>query len=140
MEVRVETQKYEKGQNVTGPIWIELAGQAFPSSHWDDFPVIILGWWLQELHNLSTGTVNRVECHYMDGPYHFEITSSKSLWMVKCLRREEVLVETKIENIQDFIRSFVESAKAVLNLCDDRGWRSADLEQLRTASLNFTPR
>ena len=142
MTVTVDTQRFEYVGNITGPIWIEVAGRAFPYSKWNDFPVIILGWWLQELHRLLTGEVDRIECYFMDGPYHFEIVNSASLLTITCCRDDEisVLVETQMEKIQDFTRSLVKSAQAVLNLCRERGWLSSDIDQLRTVLLNFPPK
>src|SRR5437870_8693194 len=52
---------------VFGVIWIEVGGQKFPFNRWTDFPVIILGWWLQSLVDLLGHTKELVRCSFMDG-------------------------------------------------------------------------
>ena len=108
--VCVETADLEKRSNVTGPIWLDIDGVSFPSKNWTDFPVIVLGWWLSNLRPLVEGSVDKVECPFMDGPYSLEVSEKDNgSWLLNCFRTEssgnvyqtggEVLPERLIESI-----------------------------------------
>lgn len=58
------------GGRVTCPIWIEVDGNPFPEEGWDDFSVVLLGWWITAA---SSGDVT--SCFlFMDGPFRFELS------------------------------------------------------------------
>ena len=50
--VFVSPASLHEGGNITGEIWLEVAGFGFPDRRWSDFPVVILGWWLDALFEL----------------------------------------------------------------------------------------
>lgn len=62
------------GNQTYGRIWVELDGAAFPDDEWIDFPVVIVGWWLQNIRTLILGNVSECRCRFMDGPYYFEVS------------------------------------------------------------------
>jgi hypothetical protein len=70
-----DTATFRKGAsgNITGQIAVELGGVAFPAADWSDFPVIVMGWWLEALHSLYA---QRRDCQtdFMDGPFHLKLS------------------------------------------------------------------
>lgn len=59
-----------QGDNVTGVIFLYVAGEAYPGKDWLDFPVIILGWWadaLLRLESMEYGVDTRqINCKSLD--------------------------------------------------------------------------
>jgi hypothetical protein len=49
---------------VTGKLHVEFDGVCFPDDGWWDFPLVVLGWWLDAL-----GSDQDFELRFMDGPY-----------------------------------------------------------------------
>jgi hypothetical protein len=58
---------------VTGEISARLGDRAFPDAQWNDFVVVIMSWWLEEMREFLTGIAATVNCRFMDGPYWFVI-------------------------------------------------------------------
>ena len=71
--VKLKTSEFEQMRLVVGPIWLELDGQTFPDDGWDDFPVVILGWWLNAVKPLIANEGTECECLFMDGRYKFKV-------------------------------------------------------------------
>src|SRR5262245_65003096 len=81
--VKLRPNELVKRRLVSGPIWLEMDGQAFPIDAWYDFPVVILGWWLSNLKPLVTNQSMSCECPFMDGHYRFDVTAFVySIWFV----------------------------------------------------------
>jgi hypothetical protein len=120
-----------KRRLVSGPIWLEMDGQAFPIEVWYDFPVVILGWWLSNLKPLVTNQSMSCECPFMDGDYRFNVTVQKrGDWAVTFMRDEldgeKRLLEKKVDP-QALIYEVVSAANTVVSLCRRNGWESSDL-------------
>lgn len=54
---------------VTGEIYFEEDGIFFPEKGWNDFPVIILGWWINNFLRFVKQNEKKFEFCFMDGPY-----------------------------------------------------------------------
>ncbi len=49
---------------------VETDDGCFPSAEWDDFPLVVLGWWIRELKAVFISPGARTfEFRFMDGPY-----------------------------------------------------------------------
>jgi hypothetical protein len=132
--VKVETSELRKRQLVKGPIWIEMGDQSLPIDAWYDFPVIILGWWLNDIKPLITNQFKRCECRFMDGPYLFEVTAQKQEgWIVTFIRDDldgkKYLLEGEVAP-QTLISEVLSAANTVIDLCKQKGWESDDLVTL----------
>lgn len=54
---------------VTGPIWIEIGDYAFPAKGWDDFPLVLLNWWIDS----AASGAKSMSFDFMDGPYRYDV-------------------------------------------------------------------
>lgn len=52
---------------VTGEVSVRLGNRPFPDAHWNDFVVVIMGWWLEEFLKIVTGVVTTCSCRFDDG-------------------------------------------------------------------------
>ena len=101
--------------NVTGVIYLELEGAAYPERGWSDFPVIILGWWAEAWLQLEMPTRREVQWRFMDGPH------TARLIKVPGARLHSPQVYT----------SLLEAGERVVAHCEQNGMISRDLELLR---------
>ena len=141
VELVVVPSSFDRSRSgaITGPIWLRHSGRNghvgdFPEAGWIDFPVVILGWWLEALGALECGTI---ECSFMDGPFEFTVSDfNNTLARVRCFGRG---IEAKVP-VADFqapvsmLRASLRSAAvSALAECDRRKWTSPDVEQLRAS-------
>lgn len=45
ISVEIETMEFRFGGPATGNITIDVDNKGFPKSSWNDFVIVILGWW-----------------------------------------------------------------------------------------------
>jgi hypothetical protein len=137
--LKLRTNTFEQGHLVFGPIWIELDSQAFPGREWGDFPVVILGWWLQEIRALVTSQSTICECSFMDGPYKFLINPlRKKEWHITCIKEtinekgedvENSILETALSP-KNYVSELLKAADDVVKVCNQNNWKSKDLMNL----------
>lgn len=104
-----------QSDNVTGVIYLELESGAFPQRGWSDFPVIILGWWVDAWIQLQIPTKREVLWRFMDGPY--------AATLIKV--PEAGLRASQVHS------SLLEAAERVAVHCEQNRMVSSDLELLR---------
>ena len=108
-----------EGDNVTGVIYVELDSGAFLERSWSDFPVIILGWWVEALIELEVPTRREVLWRFMDGPH--------SLTLTKVDRdvSSDALAFGRLQS------PLCDAATRVISYCEQHKLFSKDLETLR---------
>lgn len=132
--VKLSSNELVKRRLVSGPIWLEMDGQAFPIDAWYDFPVVILGWWLSNLKPLVTNQSMSCECPFMDGPYRFDVTVRKrGNWAVTFVRDEldgeKRLLDGAVDP-QTLISEVLSAANLAIEVCRQKEWMSDDLVTL----------
>lgn len=72
----VRVSKTKLSTQIFSEIYFKIDdGTFFPEEGWDDFSVVILGWWLyQAAFNVPQESIFR----FMDGPYCFKLCSDES--------------------------------------------------------------
>lgn len=133
----VETETFIARQvgPVTANIWINVNGSEFPKHGWNDFVVVLLGWWATALLRLIHNVTGQETVYFMDGPYAVEIVKVASgTLQFRMLegpdRKREVSVgegEVKI-----LITDLTSQSRKILDLCRLHDWWSADAETLET--------
>jgi hypothetical protein len=121
---------------VTGINYINVDGQSFPSPGWYDFPVVILGWWLESITRLGANPALTVECLFMDGPFYFTLSSRASLtWTVACKERTsagECLIIPAITFDSECVsKAIIGAASLISAACERQAWDSEDLATLK---------
>ena len=116
--------------SITGQVFLRGPTGDFPESGWSDFPVVILGWWIEGLSDLLAGKERSFQGMFMDGPFAFVVkrgtgSSGRIEW-----GRRGVTVAIGIVDIPAFLRSAVVAGRLVVDCCRARGWDSRDLETL----------
>ena len=129
IEIDPNTLERSESGSITGLIHLRLGSQAFPEPSWNDFPVVILGWWLDALHQLRDGSAAHAECQFMDGPCHFNIKPAGEAWRLEAVQNEGV-VQVELVDPQSLWRSAVSKAHDLLGVCRQRGWTGRDVSVL----------
>ena len=74
------------------PFIFEIAwehdGKCYPASHWADFGLVVLVWWLRAAAELAEGA-QKSEFLFMDGPYGFEAHGQESSKLVTLCPRNQ---------------------------------------------------
>jgi len=118
---------------VTAGIWLRMSLRDFPAPGWDDFVVVVLGWWADVSVQLLRGGLSTARVDFMDGPYHVEITPlAPNEWHL-------LLVESRVSRqIEEAVRvdagqlvaSLIAASARILTTCQQRGWESRDSQRL----------
>ena len=58
---------------ITGQIHIAGPAGSFPENEWDDFPVVVLTWWIAGLQLVASGDRRSFVGDFMDGPFSFRV-------------------------------------------------------------------
>lgn len=67
--IELESVRVGADGTATGVIYWDVEGAQFPEAGWNDFVVVILGWWLQDVIALLRGETKDVALDFMDGPF-----------------------------------------------------------------------
>jgi hypothetical protein len=111
---------------------------AFPAAGWNDFIVVVIGWWARAVLQLLRGTSKREEVHFMDGAYLVELVKrSSSEWDIrlfetggaKRLRSQETIDATLL------VDSIVAASQSVLAACREHNLWSVDADALADQEL-----
>jgi len=130
-QVLVEKQTLHRSQrgSITGVIAVRAGGIVFPEDRWSDFPVVVLGWWINECRRIRTGGTAR--CQFMDGPYRFSIriTGGANEAEIELPAANSAPLRVDLADVLEEIRG---AARVILATCDAAGWNSTDIETLRS--------
>jgi hypothetical protein len=122
--------------SITGPLFLEVGGYAFPENGWNDFPVVVLGWWIRAVLELQRSSA-AISCVFMDGPFEFALKpAGLGVWELRLLERRVAAVQvvrSERVNPAEVLLAVHSAADAVLKACAERRWSSKDLDELRSA-------
>ncbi len=132
--VEMRINEFEKRQLVKGPLWLRIDNQDFPIDGWYDFPVVIMGWWLNNIKPLITKQAVKCECPFMDGPYRLEISvRNQQSWILTFIKDNingrVCLIEREADS-NLIISEILKSSSIIAALCQEKGWESEDLATL----------
>jgi hypothetical protein len=120
--------------NIFGQIWCEFGTLAFPQSHWTDFPIVVVCWWLEAIVGLVDGRKRTADLSFMDGPYMFHVFAKRrESWQAEWVERRAAATNVihQFDFTPDpFIRSLIACSDDLLQECSEKGWASADIDSV----------
>lgn len=124
------------GRPATADIWFIINGLGFPKQPWNDFAIVVLGWWATALSRLLRNATDRELVHFMDGPYAVEV-SKVDIGLLR-FRGLEGLDRSKEVAVCEspampFILEVIAQSRKILDECRRNGWWSEDAETLETS-------
>ncbi len=130
---RVEERIAEE-ENIDGIIYILVEKSPFPADRWFDYPVTILGWWLEGYLKLSKDEV-AVDNDFMDGPFKFISTKDQDKVRLTFRQRThqgEVEVRPAIVTaMTEYQDELIQTAKSLLDILNGYSASGADIDSLR---------
>jgi hypothetical protein len=132
--VVVDPSTFELHQNgkITGRVYVKMGPNNFPDSQWNDFVVIVLGWWCDALARMIVGLEDSPTLSFMDGPFELAVTQSGSRLLLKTQDRRNRLPSELIEADRDaFCRSVLEAAELTIGWAATKSYSDSDVEKLR---------
>lgn len=130
--VCIDPDTLEKGGNnlITGKIMVKMGEYYFPDEHWNDFPVIILGWWLKQIVDSSDNNKHEYDFRLMDGPFHFTTECVNSNACNITFYVKDIVVGIGIVNIEALRKEISMAANKILRACRDKSFYSEDIKKL----------
>lgn len=132
--ITVDEASLRFSRNVTGTVFFEFGAFQFPERNWNDFVVVILGWWLDATTKLMAAGEGETELYFMDGPYSLRISIVGDSFIVR-RGRDEVVTEGEPFELEvdalTFLQAIRDASTSVLTACASRAWATADIEALR---------
>jgi len=120
----------------TASFFLQVGSANLPMVGWNDFVVVVLGWWTEALLRLLNGQSSREEVRFMDGPYSVLLQShSDEVLRLRFLSRANGPKETDFGEvaITPLVESIVKGAEEILAGVRALGAWSSDEETLETA-------
>ena len=118
---------------ISGRVYLQTNKGGFPGVDWSDIVVAVLCAWLDAINLVSAGSKFQ-KVHFMDGPYHVELTHEPqgmiSLLLVEDReggRRQEFSATASASTLRNNAR---EAADLILTKCRQLGWLNSDIDQL----------
>lgn len=108
----------------------------FPEEGWNDFPVVVLRWWIEAVRRILDGGSESEELDFMDGPFVLVVDrSGERDLLVRCRvdqggRRIEHQALVSAAKIQEQLLLVGEE---LAQACEGRGWLGNDLATLQAA-------
>ena len=119
------------GRSITGQLFLRSGNTCFPCEGWNDFPVVVLGWWMRELAGDAPTGRRCIRCRFMDGPYAFEVLPSAGQWEVRYCEPPGPARCWRLPNDGvDFLASLRQAATVVVRHCQQQGWETDDVARL----------
>jgi hypothetical protein len=119
---------------ITGVICLKTESAAFPDPSWNDFPVILLGWWFEALSSLRKTKAKTASCRFMDGPFYFDVRRVDSRLAIQCFRQRkprDILVLEATSEERSFLAGLAAHGEQLLVLCANNGWAAEEINLLR---------
>lgn len=129
---QVESLKTRPNGSATGRIWLEFGGHAFPSSRWDDFVVVVLGWWVEAILRVIQKN-DSVVVNFMDGPYSVEIyRDAFNTLFFNALNSSNFNGGPYVgsADLNSFAADLIFQSQKILTACRQQNWWSNDAEML----------
>lgn len=105
---------------------------AFPGPHWNDFPIVVVSWWLEAVVGLVDGRKRNADVSFMDGPYMVHVFAKRreswqAEWVERCASGTNVIRQFDFAP-DPFIRSLTACSDDLLQECSAKGWESTDVD------------
>lgn len=129
----------ELHSELVSPICVEIDGEAFPDTDWDDFSHTLLGWWSNALLSYTDSSVG-FRLDFMDGPYEIIVSRKGDAWALSCMREDRCLLSGEC-SFQDLVNALYDALKRMGYLLHEKGldqgataWMAEDI-RTRTARI-----
>lgn len=125
--------------SVVAPLWLEVGDVAFPEAGWFDFPVPVLGWWIQALRSMVASTSDEALLRFMDGPFEVRVTGSGSQATVMLSSRGGTVDALGTTDPAVLLASATAAAVALVARLEGEGITSSPIADLKSLTQPGEP-
>lgn len=128
--INPDTIEQLKNGSITGVIYFDFGDYQFPEIEWNDFIVVIVGWWIKAVQGLSKNIVDTDSLDFMDGPLQVRITRKDNIFcLVECINNgtRRAVEHSTIVPIDELFSNIVKAGNLVNNICKKNKWHSEDI-------------
>jgi hypothetical protein len=114
---------------VTGTVFWEIDGHGFPDNAWNDFVVVVIGWWMKSVIRLLTGRSSAERMEFMDGPYCILCDTKGTSALCKFIdrRKKDRVVASWTCPTEVLAQEIYRAGEAVLDICGSMGISNTDV-------------
>jgi len=120
--------------SICGQIWCEVGTLAFPESHWSDFPIVVVSWWLDAVVGIFEGRTRNADVNFMDGPYVVHLAAERrDRWQGQFHEKAEgrtKMIQQFDFSPDPFVSSLLDCSGELLHACSAEGWGSTDVDSV----------
>jgi len=109
----------------------------FPAVGWDDFGVVILGWWAGALCRILRSESKNELVHFMDGPYAVEVSMPEPGMLNFRMIARDVEVGTGAAEAKLFVANVIAQSQKLLDECRLQGGWSSDADHLASELMTL---
>ena len=136
-DVEIDCSSLERSRAglITGELSLKFGETWFPERQWNDFPVVVLEWWLVALRDLRKGAA---ELRFMDGPFLVKTSLQRQqickLEGIEDGQARQIDVESEV-SVRRVYESIIRAAQLICTACVERGWSNDDDVQRLQSTL-----
>jgi len=124
----------------TAGIWLTLGESHFPMIGWNDFVVVVLGWWVAAVLRVLQSDNGSERINFMDGPYAVDLSKMRSeKFHLRMFAGPNGGHDVAVgeAGVRPFIVELLTQSQNLLDECRSRGWWSLDAEELQMRLRNL---
>jgi hypothetical protein len=127
-----------KNDKITGKICFYIDNNYFPDSDWNDFLVVVLNWWINNLLRINNNLNH--DFMFMDGPFLVRINVENKeeikLTLIERKIKEKTIYSGKSE-INELTRVIFHTSKEIIDFIEDNNWISDEILELKKSFLQL---
>ncbi len=118
---------------ITGDIYFQADANFFPAENYNDFPAIILSWWIKEIYRLCYS--NECELLFMDDPYLIEVEKidsdllrmkyCRTTWNQSQQKEQKVIEYENLVSKKRLVHVVLGASNKLLMELEKSGWSNA---------------
>lgn len=129
-----DTFRRHANGTITGTIVWRIEDVSFPDDAWNDFVIVVLGWWLRAVNRLLRGISTSETLDLMDGPYSLICESSGHLVDCRFVERRtnQMQIATWSGETRELAKQILIAGRHAFRICQENGWMNSDIRLLES--------
>ena len=129
LQINVDSIRRSKSGQITGVLFLRINNLIFPEEGWNDFIVVVLGFWVSEvLKNWNLDILG--DFRFMDGPIRFQIAKIGNKTEFTGFNDKKLILQEEID-YSSFKNSLIDIAFKVVRIVEEKKWESKDIDFLK---------
>ena len=131
MKIAIKLDSIVKdGDKIFGNIFFEKSEFVFPERQWNDFVIIILNWWIDELLKLINNNAISAELFFMDGPLSIKVNHVENNYWLFFVHGEKIVHKEEVES-KGFILNFKKELNSLIRHLNQKGLTNEEVLLLK---------